>query len=191
MCERTIAPKEPANRSSLRLPAVGGRIHFIDGRCLGRKNYCAALALECGRLARMLNWTHIHLMINHVPVIGLAVPIALLLIDRVRKNQKLEWLSLQMFVVFAVLTIPVYLTDSPASHKMREMPGISQEVIHLHSSAADFAFWAMEGLGAFSLGMLYKFRSSATVPPRLTAYVLALALTTLGLMIWTANLGGK
>jgi len=139
----------------------------------------------------MLNWTHIHLMINHVPVIGLAVPIALLLIDRVRKNQKLEWLSLQMFVVFAVLTIPVYLTGSPASHKMREMPGISQEVIHLHSSAADFAFWAMEGLGAFSLGMLYKFRSSATVPPRLTAYVLALALTTLGLMIWTANLGGK
>lgn len=49
-------------------------------------------------------------MLNHVPVIGLAVPIVLLLTDWVRKNQKLEWLSLQMFVVFALLTIPVYLT---------------------------------------------------------------------------------
>jgi hypothetical protein len=139
----------------------------------------------------MLNWTHIHLMINHAPVIGLAVPIAFLLTDRVRNNRKLESLSLQMFVVFAVLTIPVYLTGSPASHKMREMPGISQEIIHKHSNAADFAFWTMEGLGAFSLWALYKFRSSASAPPRLTAALLALALTALGLMIWTANLGGK
>jgi uncharacterized membrane protein len=139
----------------------------------------------------MLNWTHIHLMLNHVPVIGLAVPIAFLLTDWARKNRKLEWLSLQMFVVFALLTIPVYLTGSPASHQMREMPGISRETIHRHSSAADFAFATMEGLGAFSLCALYKFRSLAAVPPRLTAVLLALALTTLGLMIWTANLGGK
>jgi hypothetical protein len=139
----------------------------------------------------MLDWTHIHLMINHVPVIGLAVPIAFLLIDRVRKNRKLEWLSLQMFVVFALLTIPVYLTGSPASHKMRDVPGISLEIIHRHSNAADFAFWTLEGLGALSLWTLYKFRSSTMVPPRLTAALLALALTALGLMIWTANLGGK
>ncbi len=105
----------------------------------------------------MLNWNHIHLMLNHVPVIGLAVPIAFLLTDWVRKNRKLEWLSLQMFVVFAVLTIPVYLTGSPASHKMREMPGISRETIHRHSNAADFAFWTMEGLGAFSFCALYSF----------------------------------
>ncbi len=139
----------------------------------------------------MLNWTHIHLMVNHVPVIGLAVPIVFLLTDWVRKNRKLEWLSLQMFVAFAVLTIPVYLTGSPASHKMREMPGISRETIHRHSSAADFAFWTMEGLGALSLCALCKFRRSASIPSRLTAALLALAVTALGLMIWTANLGGK
>jgi uncharacterized membrane protein len=139
----------------------------------------------------MPDGTHIHLMINHVPVIGLAVPIAFLLIDRVRNNRKLEWLSLQMFVVFAVLTIPVYLTDSPASHKMREVPGISLEIIHRHSNAADFAFWTLEALGALSFWALYKFRSSESVPPRLTAALLALALAALSLMIWTANLGGK
>jgi uncharacterized membrane protein len=139
----------------------------------------------------VLNWTHIHLMLNHVPVIGLGVPIAFLLTDWVRKSRKLEWLSLQMFVVFAVLTIPVYLTGSPASHQMREMPGISREIIHRHSSAADFSFATMEGLGVFSLCALYKYRSSAAIPPGLTAVLLALALTVLGLMIWTANLGGK
>jgi hypothetical protein len=78
----------------------------------------------------VLNWTHIHLVLNHVPLIGSGVPIVFLLIDRARRNRKLEWLSLQMFVVFAVLTNPVYLTGSPASHQMREMPGVSRETIH-------------------------------------------------------------
>jgi hypothetical protein len=139
----------------------------------------------------MPSWTHIHLMLNHIPVIGFAVPIVFLLIDRARKNRRLEWLSLQMFVVFALLTIPVYLTGSPASHYMREQPGISREIIHRHSDAADFAFWAMEALGVLSLGALYKFRDAATIPPRLNNVLLVIALATLGLMIWTANLGGK
>jgi hypothetical protein len=130
-------------------------------------------------------------MLNHIPVIGVAVPITLLLTDWVRKSRKLEWLSLQMLVVFALLTIPVYLTGSPAHRQMREMPEISQDAIQRHCNAADFAFWTMEGLGAFSLFALYKFRSSEAVPPPLTAALLGLALLTLGLMIWVANLGGK
>lgn len=139
----------------------------------------------------MLTWTHFHLILNHIPVIGLAVPIVLLITARGRKDRKLEWLSIQMFVVFALLTIPVYLTGSPASHYMREMPGISREIIHRHSNASDFAFWTMEALGVFSLITLYKFRNSATVPPRVAAALLTLAVTAFGLMIWTANLGGK
>ena len=130
-------------------------------------------------------------MINHVPVIGLAVPITLLLVDWTRKTRKLEWLSLQMFVAFALLAIPVYLTGSPANHKMREMPGISRDAIHRHSNAADFAFWTMEGLGALSLFALYKFRTSEAVTSQISTALLTLAIITLGLMIWTADLGGK
>jgi hypothetical protein len=130
-------------------------------------------------------------MLNHIPVIGVAVPITLLLTDRVRKSRKLEWLSLQMFVVFSLLTIPVYLTGSPAHRQLRKMPEISQDAIQRHCNAADFAFWTMEGLGAISLFALYKFRSSEAAPAPLTAALLGLALVTLGLMIWVANLGGK
>jgi len=139
----------------------------------------------------MLNWPHIHLMLNHIPVIGTALAISFFLTGRMRGNQDLEWLSLQTFVAFAMLTIPVYLTGSPASHQMREMPGLSLETIHQHSSAADFAFATMEALGVLSLYALVKFRRPAAVPARFNTGLLALALTTLGLMIWTANLGGK
>jgi hypothetical protein len=156
------------------------------------KTLCAAAAVcNVERLARVLNWPHIHLVLNHIPVIGIAMVIPFFLTGRIRRNRDLEWLSLQMFVALAVLTVPVYLTGSPASHQMREIPGISREIIHQHSSAADFAFAAMEALGALSLYALVKFRSPAVVPTRFNTGLLALALTTLGLMIWTANLGGK
>src|SRR4029077_3347019 len=81
-------------------------------------------------------------------------------------------------------------TGSPAHRQMRTMPEISQDAIQRHCNAADFALWTMEGLGAFSLFSLCKFRSSEAVPPPLTAALLGLALLTLGLMIWVANLGG-
>jgi hypothetical protein len=96
-----------------------------------------------------------------------------------------------MFVALALLSIVVYLTGSPASHQMREMPGISRETIQRHSRAADFAFWTMEVLGALSLGVIVKFRNAAAVPARLGNALLGLALVVLALMIWTANLGGR
>jgi hypothetical protein len=139
----------------------------------------------------VLTWAHIHLMLNHIPVIGIGVVIAFLLAGRARGSRELEWVSLQMFVALALLTIPVYFTGSPASHQMRELPGVARETIQRHSSAADFAFATVEALGAFSLGALVRFRSPAAVPARLTTALLALALTALGLMIWTANLGGR
>jgi hypothetical protein len=139
----------------------------------------------------VLNWAHIHLVLTHIPVIGIGVVIAFLLAGLARRSREIKGVSLQMFVVLALLCIVVYLTGSPASHQMREMPGISRDTIHHHSSVADFAFGTMEVLGTLSLGALVKFRSSAAIPTRFMTALVALALVVLILMIWTANLGGR
>jgi uncharacterized membrane protein len=139
----------------------------------------------------VLNWAHIHLVLTHIPVIGIGVVIVFLLAGLARRSRELKWVSLQMFVALALLSIAVYLTGSPASHQMRELPGISRETIHHHSSVADFAFGGMEVLGALSLGAMVKFRNSAAIPVRIVAALLGLALVVLVLMLWTANLGGR
>ena len=138
-----------------------------------------------------MNWAHVHLMFTHISVIGVGAIIAFLLIGRVRRSREIEWVSLQMFVALALLSIVVYLTGSPASHQMREMPGVSQDAIHRHSTAADFAFWSMEVLGALSLAALFKFRNTLAIPVRFTTVLLALAFVVFLMMIWTANLGGR
>ena len=139
----------------------------------------------------VLNWAHIHLLLTHIPVIGIGVVAIFLLAGFARRSRDLKWVSWQMFVALAVASIAVYLTGSPASHQMRELPGISREVIHRHSRAADFAFWSLELLGALCLFTLVKFRNTAEVPARFANALLALAFVVLILMIWTANLGGK
>jgi hypothetical protein len=130
-------------------------------------------------------------MFTHIPVIGVGVVIAFLIVGRIRGSREIEWVALQMFVVLALLSIVVYLTGSPASHHMREMPGISQDAIHRHSNAADFAFWSLAALGTLSLGALVKFRGMAAMPVRFRNALLALAFVVFLLMLWTANLGGK
>jgi uncharacterized membrane protein len=138
----------------------------------------------------VLNWAHIHIAINHLPVIGLVVVIALLGLGLWRKSRDLERASLEMFVALALLTVPVYLTGSPAS-KQLEALGVSRETIHPHSDAADYALAGIEILGALSLGALIKFRRQPLIPTSVAAGLLALAVVVLAIMARTANLGGR
>ena len=139
----------------------------------------------------MINWAHVHLMLTHIPVIGIGAILAFLLVGVIRGSREIEWASLQLFVALALLSIVVYLSGSPANHQVRDLPGFSRTVIHRHSTAADFAFWSLEILGALSLGALYRFRNSMTVPPRVITVLLVVGFVVMVLMAWTANLGGK
>ena len=139
----------------------------------------------------MMNWAHVHLMVTHIPVIGIGAILAFLLVGVFRGSREIEWASLQLFVALALLSIVVYLSGSPANHQVRDLPGFSRSVIHRHSTAADFAFWSLEILGALSLVALYRFRNSMTVPPRVITVLLVVGFVVMVLMAWTANLGGK
>ncbi len=138
-----------------------------------------------------MNWAHIHLMLTHIPVIGVGAILAFLLVGVIRGSREIEWASLQLFVALALVSIVVYLSGSPANHQVRDLPGFARSVIHRHSTTADFAFWSMEILGALSLGALYRFRNSAAVPGAVITALLFIGFVVMLLMGWTANLGGK
>ncbi|HET6145742.1 MAG TPA: hypothetical protein VFE02_19720 [Candidatus Acidoferrales bacterium] len=138
-----------------------------------------------------MNWAHVHLMLTHIPVIGVGAILAFLLLGAIRGSREIQWASLQLFVALALLSITVYLSGSPANHQVRDLPGFTRSVIHRHSTAADFAFWSLEILGALSLGALYLYRASGAVPVRFIVALLMIGFVVLLLMGWTANLGGK
>jgi hypothetical protein len=138
-----------------------------------------------------MNWAHVHLILTHIPVIGVGAILAFLLVGVIRGSREIEWVSLQLLVALALVSIAVYLSGSPANHQVRDLPGFTRSVIHRHSTAADFAFWSLEILGMLSLGALYRFRVAEAVPARFITVLLVVGLVVLLLMGWTANLGGK
>jgi uncharacterized membrane protein len=134
---------------------------------------------------------HIHLLLNHLPVIGTIVAIALLSWALVRRSAEMTRASFGMFGVFAILGLVVYLTGEPAEHLVKDLAGVSHDGIERHEEAAFVATVLLGGLGALALGGLLVFRRAAAIPRRFAVLVLALSLVPATAMAWTANLGGQ
>ena len=138
-----------------------------------------------------MNWAHIHLILNHVPVIGMAFGILLLLVAVVRRSEELKRVSLGFFVVLAVLALPTYFTGEPAADLVQSLPGVSTQLIGQHQDAALVALIGVGILGLVALGGLIRYRQAVALPSWLMATAFVLALAVGGWLAWTANLGGQ
>jgi uncharacterized membrane protein len=138
-----------------------------------------------------MNTAHIHLLLNHIPLIGATVGFLLLAGGMLKKSADLKKASLWIFVVAALITIPVYLTGEPAEKIVEHLPGVSEPIIEQHESAALLSLVAFAVLGVASLASLFLSRRTAEVSKALVTVVLVLAVVALGLMARAANLGGQ
>lgn len=138
-----------------------------------------------------MNWAHVHLIINHIPVIGIGLLILLFIVAIVRKNKGLITVALAFIILISLATIPVYLTGEPAEEVVEDMPGISEELIEEHEEQAEIAFILVEVAGGLALITLIARRYSDKLGQRLVILTLLVLIVSGGLIGWTANLGGK
>ena len=138
-----------------------------------------------------MNSAHAHLLLNHLPVLGSAFGVLLLLFAFARKSDELKRVALGVFVFAALTAIPVYLTGEPAEDIVERLPGISKPMIEEHEEAAEGAAAALGVLGVLSLAGLVHFRRSASMPRWLSLSSLVLSLVVAALMARTASLGGR
>ena len=138
-----------------------------------------------------MNWAHLHLLINHIPVLGTVFGTLLLVFGMVKKNEAIKRVSLGIFVIIAVATVPVYFTGEPAEEIVEHLPGVEEPIIEEHEEAALISFIAVGILGVAAIGVLWRYRHADTIPKRFVIAGLILSIVVFGLMAWTADLGGK
>ncbi len=131
-----------------------------------------------------MNLPHLHLLLNHVPTVGLGIALGLLVASLVKKSEDLQQASFVAFFLLGLLAIPAYLTGSAAQFVVQDRPGVSQQVITAHQDAALLALIVMEVTGLVAWIALWRFRRWHQ------AAILALAIVTFGLMASAANIGG-
>lgn len=134
---------------------------------------------------------HLHLVLNHLPVIGSVIAVGLLLLAMVRRSADLRRAGLEVLVIVGLLTLPVYLTGVGAQPEIEDRPGISVAVIAAHHDSAMFGSLFMLLTAVVAWVCLWQGRRLARPSRGLFGAVLILAVISLAAMGRTANLGGQ
>lgn len=138
-----------------------------------------------------LTMTHVHLLLNHIPTIGTAIALGLLVISFFRRNDDLRRVSLEVVYVIALFTFPAYLSGVSAQQILIEHPDINQVFVDAHQDAALWAFLFMQVSGAAAWLALWKFRRTSRMSQPLMATVLLLSTLAFVVSARAANLGGE
>ena len=136
-----------------------------------------------------MDLAHVHLLINHFPIVGTIIGTFIMLFALVKKEKNLQRVVLVLWMVLAALSPLVMKTGEEAEHKVEEMAGISENSIHEHEEAAEYAYWLMIGLGVISLATLslHKMGSDILMATKISFVISLFAGTA---MIRTGYLGG-
>lgn len=144
---------------------------------------------------------YLHLVTNHIPIIGVPFALFVLLIGLWRKNDALKHVAYLIFGFLAVATVAVYFLGNGGEDFIEELPGVSHDAIEEHE---EFAIFALAGVVLTGIVALFGFlrygglgflfgRESAersSVPSWVGLAVLVLGLVSAALLGYTGRLGG-
>jgi uncharacterized membrane protein len=137
-----------------------------------------------------MSGAHLHLIVNHIPVLGAVFGLLLLAYGLVRRNDGVVRASLWTLAIVGLAGLAAYLTGEPAEEIVEELPGISEAILERHEEAALLATigGGIVGLAALAGLLVHRARPVAN---GFSAVMLLLTLGLFGGMAWTANLGGQ
>jgi uncharacterized membrane protein len=139
----------------------------------------------------MFTTVHLHLLLNHLPIIVTGLGWLLITLAAWRADDYLARVALWFLVGGAVSALPTYLTGSGASQAVRNLPGVTRPLISAHSNMAVIAAIVVGVLGAYALWALWRYRRPAYLPRIVVRITFVGALVGSGLMAYTGLLGGQ
>jgi tellurite resistance protein TehA-like permease len=142
---------------------------------------------------------YLHLVTNHIPIIGVPFALAILLWGLWRNSDELKTTGFLAFALLGVATIGVFLLGQGGEDFIEDLPGVSHDAIEAHEEFATFALVCVLVVAATSVLALLRYRflraapaeSSPVFPRWVVLLVLALSLGSAATLGYTGRLGGK
>lgn len=138
-----------------------------------------------------MNQAHLHLIVNHLPIVGSLFAAGLLAAGVFQQNPTLTKAGLLAVLAAGLLCLPAQLTGEGAAAIAQNLPRTSRALVHNHEEAAELGFWALEGAAALALFGLLLLRNGASKARLLAALALAATLLSFGLLARAGSLGGQ
>lgn len=135
-----------------------------------------------------MNQAHLHLLLNHLPILGVLFGLLILASGFFQKNNSVKRTALGIFVLSAIFAIPAYLTGEGAEEVVESLPGVSETLIEAHEDLANIFLWTVGALGLLSLATLFADYKSKKVASTLYIVVFVAAI---GTMIFAQQVGAS
>ena len=137
-----------------------------------------------------MNTVHIHLILNHIPILVTILSIPIVIWGYYRGNRSMLRLGMLGFVIAGLTVIPVFLSGEGA-HDYVETSTVSELFLNEHEEAADVSLWLTGLLGVVGLGGLIIEKRRSGFFHIYIATLLMISLVTAGFLTYTGYLGGN
>ncbi len=102
-----------------------------------------------------MDGAHLHLAINHLPIVGALIGFLVLLTGVFIKSPQVKYTALGIFIFSALTSVAVFYTGKRAEGIVGNIPGISETLIHQHEEYAELFFTTLLILGGIALITLF------------------------------------
>ena len=133
---------------------------------------------------------HIHLLVNHVPILGALFALALLAASFVWAPDVLRRTAFVVLIGTGLASAVADLTGEPAEDAVRGLPGVLRDAIHAHEEFAEAAYIGAIVLAVLALIGVVRWRRTP-VPRGAAVVVLVGTVALAGAMGYTGLLGGR
>lgn len=139
----------------------------------------------------MISLAHLHLLLNHLPVILTPLGLLLLAIAARRHDDSLSRVAFALLIGAAVTAVPTYFTGEDAEQAIKGMAGVTKAVIHEHEDFGLYSALFLGALGLFAIWALWRHRPPVVLPSWVMRTALAASLAGSVLVGYTSLLGGE
>jgi len=138
-----------------------------------------------------MNDAHLHLVVNHFPIIVTFLGFGILVTGMFLKNNSVKNTAYVLFVVGALFALASMATGEGAEELVEDMPDIGKKIIHEHEELAEKLALVLYATGIFSLLSLYTSIKKNKFAKALSYITLILSLAASFLATKVGNSGGE
>jgi uncharacterized membrane protein len=138
-----------------------------------------------------MNDAHLHLVLNHLPIIIPAIGLLVMIGGLIFSSEIVKRTAYFIFILGAIVAFPAFSTGEGAEEVVENLPGVSENLIKIHEEIAEtFAILCYILGGASLIGLLSNFYKKS-FSNYITYIVILVAIVSLYYAKQTGTSGGE
>ena len=138
-----------------------------------------------------MNDAHLHMVVNHFPIIGTILAIGILIAGILIKNISIKNTAYVLFIIGAIFGILSMNTGEGAEEIVKDMPLIGRGIIHEHEELAEKMALLLNVLGVLSIVALYLNFKRNTKEKLVAFFILGIGIASLFVVQKVGKSGGE